>query len=137
MTKPRVTELAKAAGISKTYASDILAGKQPPSRPLAIHILKSTGWRHDRLADLTDADIDALSSVGDCVIVGSNCVAGASVTITVTSCQYDNRNYFTYVRNPQRPEPACPGCLCLCRCKHHLLNALRESDLRVLGCLIR
>lgn len=63
MSKPRVTDLAKAAGISKTYASDILAGKQPPSRPLAIHILKSTGWRHERIANLSDADIDALERI--------------------------------------------------------------------------
>ena len=63
MEKPRVTDLAADASISKTYASDILAGQQAPSRPLAIHILRKTGWRHSILSGLTDAQIDLLETV--------------------------------------------------------------------------
>ena len=63
MEAPRVTELAKAAGISKTYASDILAGKQPPSRPLAIHIMRRTGWRHPVIAGLSDEQLSVLESI--------------------------------------------------------------------------
>lgn len=63
MEKPRVTDLAAAIGISKTYASDILAGKQPPSRPLAIHIYRKTGWRHSLLDGLSDEQLDVLEAV--------------------------------------------------------------------------
>lgn len=63
MQTPRTTELANAAGISKSHASDILNGKRNPSRALAIHILRVTGWRHDRLSRLTDAQIDLLETV--------------------------------------------------------------------------
>lgn len=52
-----------ATGISKTYASDILAGKQAPSRPLAIYILRKTDWRHSRLEGLTDEQIDVFEQV--------------------------------------------------------------------------
>jgi transcriptional regulator with XRE-family HTH domain len=63
MQTPRTTELANAAGISKSHASDILNGKRNPSRALAIHILRVTGWRHRLLASLTDAQIDLLETV--------------------------------------------------------------------------
>jgi hypothetical protein len=63
MEKPRVTDLAASAGISKTYASDILATKQPPSRPLAIHIFRTTGWRHPLIADLSDEQLAMLESI--------------------------------------------------------------------------
>ena len=60
--QPRTMELASKAGISKSYASEILAGKSP-SRPLAIHILRTTGWRHSMLADLTDEQIAMLEAI--------------------------------------------------------------------------
>ena len=63
MATPRTTELAKAAGISKSHASDILNGKRNPSRALAIHIMRKTGWRHSVIASLTDAQIDLLETV--------------------------------------------------------------------------
>lgn len=63
MQKPRVTDLAAAVGISKTYASDILADKQPPSRPLAIAILRKTGWRHTLIDGLSDEQLDVLEAV--------------------------------------------------------------------------
>jgi plasmid maintenance system antidote protein VapI len=63
MEKPRVTDLAAAVGISKTYASDILADKQAPSRPLAIRIFRETGWRHSLLDGLTDDQLAVLETV--------------------------------------------------------------------------
>lgn len=63
MDKPRVKDLVATVGISKSYASDILAGKQPPSRPLSIHILRKTGWRHPILAGLTDEQIATLETI--------------------------------------------------------------------------
>jgi transcriptional regulator with XRE-family HTH domain len=52
--KPGTTELAKAAGISKSYASEIVNDVRPPSRPLAIHIFRATGWKHPIITDLTE-----------------------------------------------------------------------------------
>lgn len=63
MQKPTVKQLVDATGISKGYASDILADNQPPSRPLAIHILRKTGWRHPMLADLTDDQLAVLEEI--------------------------------------------------------------------------
>jgi len=60
---PGTMELADKAGISKSYASEIVNGKRPPSRPLAIHILRSTGWRHDILTGLTETQIATLETV--------------------------------------------------------------------------
>lgn len=62
MEKPTVTELARGAGISKSYACEIL-GDRVPGRPLAIHIFRRTGWRHPAIADLTDAQIDVLEQI--------------------------------------------------------------------------
>lgn len=58
-----VKALVEAVGISKGYASDILNQKQAPSRPLAIHIFRATGWRHAVISDLTNEQIDVLESV--------------------------------------------------------------------------
>ncbi len=63
MEAPRTTNLAVAAGISKSHASDILNNKRKPSRALAIHIYRKTGWRHSLIAGLTDAQIDLLETV--------------------------------------------------------------------------
>jgi hypothetical protein len=63
MPKPTFTALVDATGISRGYASDILNGKQAPSRALAIHIFRRTGWRHDLIADLTDEQMDVLEAV--------------------------------------------------------------------------
>lgn len=57
------TTLASATGISIPYASQILSGKRPPSRPLAIHIFRQTGWKHPLIADLTPEQIDTLETV--------------------------------------------------------------------------
>lgn len=58
--KPSTSELAEKAGISKSYASEIVNGKRPPSRGLAIHIFRQTGWKPEPIAMLTDAEIDDL-----------------------------------------------------------------------------
>lgn len=57
------TALAKVVCISVPYASQILSGERQPSRPLAIHIFRKTGWRHPLIADLTDDQIDVLERI--------------------------------------------------------------------------
>lgn len=60
---PGTMELADRAGISKSYASEIVNGQRRPSRPLAIHILRQTGWRHPLLDGLSDEQIATLESI--------------------------------------------------------------------------
>lgn len=59
METPRVKDICEAAEISKGYASDIRSGRQDPSRPLAVHLYRKLGWRHDCIADLTESQIEA------------------------------------------------------------------------------
>jgi plasmid maintenance system antidote protein VapI len=63
VTPPQTAELASKAGISKSYASEIVNDKRDPSRPLAIHIFRKTGWRHKIIADLTAAQMAMLESI--------------------------------------------------------------------------
>jgi hypothetical protein len=63
MDKPSPKELRDATGISQSYASMIASGDREPSRPLAIHIFRRTGWKHPLIADLTAEQIDVLESV--------------------------------------------------------------------------
>ena len=63
MEPPRTMELASTAGISKSYASEILSGARQPSRSLAIHIFRQTGWRHSSIADLSEEQIVLLESI--------------------------------------------------------------------------
>lgn len=56
-------ELADRAGISKSYASEILNDARAPSRSLAIHIFRITGWRHSTIADLTDEQMTMLEQI--------------------------------------------------------------------------
>lgn len=61
---PTTQELADKAGISKGYASDILNGKRPTlGRPIAIHIYRTTGWRHPVIADLTEEQMAVFEQV--------------------------------------------------------------------------
>jgi hypothetical protein len=62
MEKPTVTALATKAAISKSYACEIL-GARSPSRSLAIHIFRTTGWRHGSIADLTAEQMNVLESI--------------------------------------------------------------------------
>jgi transcriptional regulator with XRE-family HTH domain len=63
MIKPSVKQVVDATGISKGYASDILSGRQQPSRRAAIHIYRHTRWKHELIAELTEEQIDALETV--------------------------------------------------------------------------
>lgn len=59
---PEYKGLAEAAGISKSYASEILGGRIP-SRPLAIHIYRKTSWRHPSIADLSEEQMSLLEEI--------------------------------------------------------------------------
>lgn len=50
------------AGISRSYACEILGDKRP-SRPLAIHIFRKTGWKHSLLEGLTDEQLATLETI--------------------------------------------------------------------------
>ncbi len=63
MERPTLPALREATGISQSYASMILNGVREPSRPLAIHILRRTGWRHPLLDGLTDDQIATLEAI--------------------------------------------------------------------------
>jgi hypothetical protein len=63
MEIPAVSDIVAQAGISKSYASEIRAGVRRPSRPLAIHIFRVTGWRHQMLDGLTDEQIATLEAI--------------------------------------------------------------------------
>lgn len=60
---PKTADLASEAGISLSYASEIVNAKRAPSRPLAIHIFRKTGWKHETIAGLSDLQIDMLESL--------------------------------------------------------------------------
>jgi len=61
------TALATATGISLPYASQLLSDKpdraRVPSRSLAIHIFRTTGWRTRPLEGLTDEQIATLEAI--------------------------------------------------------------------------
>ncbi len=59
------TSLSNAAGISVPYASQILADPpvRTPSRALAIHIFRKTGWRHPLIEGLTEEQMEVLEAV--------------------------------------------------------------------------
>lgn len=59
----RTSELASKASISTSYASEIINGKRAPSRSLAIHIFRQTGWKHSLIEDLSDEQMSVLEQV--------------------------------------------------------------------------
>jgi hypothetical protein len=63
VTPPSIQSLRDATGISQSYASMILADKRAPSRSLAIHILRRTGWRHRVIAGLSDDQLATLEAI--------------------------------------------------------------------------
>lgn len=63
MDIPAVSDIVAQAGISKSYASEIRSGVRKPSRSLAIHIFRKTGWRHSLIADLSDEQIAVLETI--------------------------------------------------------------------------
>lgn len=58
--KPSTSDFATAAGISKSYASEILSGVRVPSRSLAITIFLRTGMKFGPISSLADEDIHTL-----------------------------------------------------------------------------
>lgn len=62
-TIPTTRELSDKAAISLSYASEIVNEKRDPSRPLAIHIFRRTGWKHPTIAALTAKQISLLESI--------------------------------------------------------------------------
>jgi hypothetical protein len=60
---PSIADLRAATGISQSYASMILSGARKPPRPLAIHILRQTGWRSEVLDGLTEAQLSTLEQI--------------------------------------------------------------------------
>lgn len=62
-TPPSQQEIREASGISQTYASLIERGKQRPSRSLAIHLYRKTGWRHESIAELTEDQMAVFEQV--------------------------------------------------------------------------
>lgn len=57
------TELQRRAGISKGYASDLLAGNKVPSPATAIHIMRVTGLKLGPIASLSDDEIAVLEKM--------------------------------------------------------------------------
>ena len=54
------TSLAAKATISVPYASQIISGRRKPALALALHIFRTTGWKHPSIAILTSEQIEAL-----------------------------------------------------------------------------
>lgn len=67
MEKPTIKHLMDAAGISKSYACEILGtdntAPKAPARPLAIYLYRKIGWRHESIADLTDDQMAVLEQL--------------------------------------------------------------------------
>jgi hypothetical protein len=63
MEKPSPKALQDVAGISQPYASMILNGDRKPGRPLAIHLFRKLGWRHESIAGLSEDDMAALERI--------------------------------------------------------------------------
>jgi hypothetical protein len=53
-------DIIEAAGISRTHAYDILAGREPPSLRVALDIFDATGERYGILKNLSDGAIAEL-----------------------------------------------------------------------------
>lgn len=60
MGKPTIRQLMDVAPIGKGWAAGILSGKVTPSRALAVHVYRQTGWKPAVLAHLSDEQIDAV-----------------------------------------------------------------------------
>jgi hypothetical protein len=56
MNKPTIKQVVAATSISRSYACDILNGKQSP-RGLVVEIYRKTGWKAPLIAHMTDEQI--------------------------------------------------------------------------------
>jgi hypothetical protein len=61
MSKPTIRELVEATGVSRTYACDVLNGKQHP-RGLVVEIYRKFGWKAPLIAHMTDDQIDVIEA---------------------------------------------------------------------------
>lgn len=61
--KSPTRQIAEASGLSQSYASMIANDQRRPPLGLAIHLYRTIGWRHERLRDLTDAELDIVARV--------------------------------------------------------------------------
>ena len=57
---PSPSALSDLVGISKGYASDLLAGNKKPSAHMAVRIFRATGLKLGPAASLSDAEIAVL-----------------------------------------------------------------------------
>ncbi len=57
------TELQAKAGISKGYASDLLAGHKKPSASMALRIFRTTGVKLGPIANLADDEVAVFERV--------------------------------------------------------------------------
>lgn len=62
---PSYVDLADKAGISRSYAHQILSTTRKPSLPLAIRIYRKTGWRPSNIADLSGDQIALLEQMSE------------------------------------------------------------------------
>ena len=60
---PSYADLAVAAGISRSYAHEIVKNARKPSASLAVHIFRATGWKHSTIAPLSDEQIATLEAM--------------------------------------------------------------------------
>lgn len=74
---PKPSELAAAAGISPSHASNILAGRREASSEIALNAFRALGVRLGLLADMSDADIAKLCSQKPCDV--AECQGGDAV----------------------------------------------------------
>lgn len=63
MAEPSLNSKLVALGVSKSYASQIVAGVRAPSLPLAIKIYRAIGVKLGRLAGASKSEIAALERV--------------------------------------------------------------------------
>jgi hypothetical protein len=59
MSKPTIRQVVEATGISRTYACDILNGKQTP-RAVIVEIFRRLNWRAPLIEGLTEDEIAAI-----------------------------------------------------------------------------
>jgi hypothetical protein len=62
MDKPSARAIMEAAGISRTHAYDILAGREPPSIKIALLLYDETGEQFGLLKDLSPDAIEQIRS---------------------------------------------------------------------------
>ena len=63
MEAPSYVDLAQAAGISRSFAHEILNTDKKPSGSLAVHIYRATGWKHPRIAAMTEDQISVYEAM--------------------------------------------------------------------------